>query len=83
LWVTLFAVISTVLAGTAMWWGIGLIGPSRVAIIGSFEPLVSILLAVVLLGERLLPLQIAGGMLILAGVVLVQWSPGKRRGEEK
>jgi len=78
LWVTLFAVISTVLATTGMWWGIGLIGPSRVAIIGSFEPLVSILLAVWLLGERLLPLQMAGGALVLVGVFLVQWSPGRR-----
>jgi drug/metabolite transporter (DMT)-like permease len=75
LWVTLFAVVSTVLAATAMWWGIGLIGPARVAIIGSFEPVVSILLAVSLLGERLFPLQIAGGALILLGMFLVQWAP--------
>lgn len=78
LWVTLFAVISTVLAATSMWWGIGLIGPARVAIIGSFEPVVSILLAVSLLGERLLPLQIGGGVLILLGIFLVQWMPESR-----
>ncbi|MBE7550514.1 MAG: DMT family transporter [Anaerolineales bacterium] len=78
LWVTLFAVISTVLAATSMWWGIGLIGPARVAIIGSFEPVVSILLAVSLLGERLLPLQIAGGALILLGIFLVQWTPERQ-----
>ncbi len=75
LWVTLFAVISTVLAATSMWWGVGLIGPSRVAIIGSFEPVVSILLAVLILGEHLLPWQIAGGGLILLGMFLVQWVP--------
>lgn len=79
LWVTLFAVVSTVLAATAMWWGVGLIGPTRVAIIGSFEPVVSILLAVSLLGERLLPLQIAGGALILVGMFLVQWTPGRSK----
>lgn len=78
LWVTLFAVVSTVLAATSMWWSIGLIGPARVAIIGSFEPVVSILLAVLLLGERLLPLQIAGGTVILLGIFLVQWLPERR-----
>ena len=46
LWVTLFAVVSTVLAIVFMWWGIGLIGPSRATIIGSLEPLFSILLSV-------------------------------------
>jgi drug/metabolite transporter (DMT)-like permease len=82
IWVTLFATISTILGVTTLWWGIGLIGPSRVAIIGSFEPLVSILLAVLILGERLLPLQIVGGAFILLGMVLVQWTPRMRRGEE-
>jgi drug/metabolite transporter (DMT)-like permease len=48
-----------------------------VAIIGSFEPVVSILLAVSLLGERLFPVQIAGGALILLGMFLVQWAPEK------
>ena len=79
---TLFATISTVLGATALWWGIGLIGPSRVAIISSVEPLVSILLAVLILGERLLPLQIVGGAFILLGMVLVQWTPKGRGGEE-
>jgi drug/metabolite transporter (DMT)-like permease len=82
LWVTLFALISTVLAATSMWWGIGLIGPGRAAIIGSFEPVVSILLAVWLLGERLLPSQMVGGALILLGMFLVQWMP-RNRGDAK
>jgi drug/metabolite transporter (DMT)-like permease len=78
LWMTLFAVVSTVLAATAMWWGVGLIGPGRTAIIGSFEPVVSILLAVLLLGERLLLLQIVGGVFILLGMFLVQWLPRRQ-----
>lgn len=80
-WVTLFATVSTVLGATALWWGISLIGPSRVAIIGSFEPLVSILLAVLILGERLLPMQMVGGTFILLGMVLVQWAPKRRGGK--
>lgn len=74
LWATFFALISTVLAILTLWWGISLIGPTRAAIIGSFEPLCSILFAVLLLGERLWPLQIVGGVLILIGVLLVQWN---------
>ncbi len=75
-WITLFAAISTVLAVSMLWWGINLIGPSRTAILGSFEPVFSIVLAVLLLGERLQPLQVVGGMLILAGMFLVQWHAG-------
>jgi drug/metabolite transporter (DMT)-like permease len=82
IWVTLFATVSTVLAVTMLWWGIGLIGPSRVAILGSFEPLFSILLAVLILGERLFPSQIVGGVFILMGMVLVQWTPRARGGGE-
>ncbi|MFN8455526.1 MAG: EamA family transporter [Anaerolineae bacterium] len=58
------------------WWGINLIGPLGLAILGSFEPVFSIVLAVLLLGERLWPLQVAGGVLILVGMFLVQWHPG-------
>lgn len=76
LWIILFALISTVLAVSMLWWGINLIGPSRTAILGSFEPVFSIVLAVLLLDERLWPLQVVGGGLILAGMFLVQWHPG-------
>jgi drug/metabolite transporter (DMT)-like permease len=54
-----------------------------VAILGSFEPLFSILLAVLILGERLLPSQIVGGVFILMGMVLVQWTPRVRGGGER
>jgi drug/metabolite transporter (DMT)-like permease len=75
LWAALFAVVSTALAISAFWWSVGLIGAARAAIIGSLEPLGAILLSVLVLGERLTPLQIVGGTLILAGVLLVQWQP--------
>ncbi|MFN8454752.1 MAG: DMT family transporter [Anaerolineae bacterium] len=75
-WMVLFAAVSTVLAVSMLWWGINLIGPSRTAILGSFEPVFSIVLAVLLLGESLQPLQVAGGVLILVGMFLVQWHPG-------
>ena len=75
LWTALFAIVSTALAISAFWWSVGLIGAARAAIVGSLEPLGAIMLSVLVLGERLTPLQIMGGALILAGVLLVQWQP--------
>jgi len=75
LWTALFAIVSTALAISAFWWSVGLMGAARAAIVGSLEPLGAIMLSVLVLGERLTPLQIMGGALILAGVLLVQWQP--------
>jgi len=75
LWIFCFAVISTALGVMTLWWSIDLIGASRASIIGSFEVLYSMLLAVLLLGERMSPLQVAGGGFILLGMFLVQWQP--------
>ena len=74
-WILCFAVISTALGIITMWWSIDLIGVSRSSIIGSFEVLYSVLLAVLILGESMSPLQIAGGGCILLGMFLVQWKP--------
>jgi len=71
-WVAMFAVISTAMAISFLWWGIALLGPSKAMIIGSLEPVFSIGLAVLVLGERLDALQVAGAGLILAGVMLVR-----------
>jgi drug/metabolite transporter (DMT)-like permease len=75
-WATLLAVVSTALAIMFLWWGIGLIGPSRATIIGSLEPLFSILLSVLVLGETMSLLQVIGGMFVLAGAVLVRLRTG-------
>lgn len=72
IWTSLFAVISTALAIMTLWWAIGLLGPGRAAIIGSCEPLFSIVLAVLFLGEQMTSLQVAGGTLILMGMFLAQ-----------
>lgn len=67
------AVLSTVLPIAAFLAGMRLVGPATAAILSTLELVVTILLAVALLGERLAPLQLAGGALVLAGVVLLQW----------
>lgn len=75
LWVGLFAVISTAMAISLLWWGIGLLGPARAAIVGTLEPVFTIGLAVLILNEQLSLLQAAGAGLILAGVLMVRFAP--------
>ncbi len=78
LWIFCFGIVSTALAILTSWWGISLIGAARSSIIGSFEPLVAVLLAVLVLGEQVTGAQIVGGVFILAGMFLVQWQPAGR-----
>ncbi|RIE07201.1 DMT family transporter [Candidatus Cryosericum odellii] len=50
--------------------GIAMIGAQRAVIIDSLEPVLSALYALVLLGERMKPVALIGGILIVAGVVI-------------
>ena len=77
LWVTLFALISTVAAIVLLCQSIAWIGPSRAAIAGSAEPIFSTLIAVSVLGETMNLLQVLGGSLVLFGVLLVQRAPNQ------
>ena len=52
--------------------GIRRIGGTRAGILMLFEPVVGVALAAVLLGEALAPVQIAGGVAILAAAVILQ-----------
>jgi len=52
--------------------GIRSLGPSQAAVISTLEPLFTIALAAVVLGERLTPLQLVGAGLVLAGVVAAE-----------
>jgi drug/metabolite transporter (DMT)-like permease len=52
--------------------GIRWIGPVRAGILMLIEPLVGVLLAALLLGESVGPVQVAGGLAILAGAVIIQ-----------
>lgn len=52
--------------------GIRALGAPRAAIISTLEPVVGVMLAAVLLGERPTPIQVAGGALIVAAAIVVQ-----------
>ena len=72
LWLVLIALVSTVVAVSAFFAGLRRVGPSEAAILSTFEPIVTVALALVVLGERLSEPQLAGGALVLAAVVLLQ-----------
>ena len=50
--------------------GISMIGAQRAAIIDSLEPLLSSIYAFLLLGERMKPVALLGGLCIVAGVIV-------------
>jgi DME family drug/metabolite transporter len=55
--------------------GIRLIGPLLGGILSLFDPVVAIVLAAVILGERLTGVGLAGGALVIAAAVVVQRIP--------
>ena len=62
-------IVSTAIPVTLFLLGIQWIGPGRAAILSTMEPIVTVSLATVVLDEILSPHQLAGGALILAGVI--------------
>jgi drug/metabolite transporter (DMT)-like permease len=69
------AVLSTVVAITLFFAGLDRIGPTRASTLSTIEPLCTVLLAAVVLGETIAPVQLAGGALILAAVLLLARAP--------
>jgi drug/metabolite transporter (DMT)-like permease len=65
------ALVSTVAAITLFFAGVARVGPTRASTLSTVEPAFTVVLAAALLDERVSTLQLAGGMLILAAVVLL------------
>jgi drug/metabolite transporter (DMT)-like permease len=65
-------VVSTFIAVLAFYAGAHRIGAARASIVSTVEPIWTIALASLLFGESLGPLQLLGGAMILAGVVIAQ-----------
>jgi drug/metabolite transporter (DMT)-like permease len=74
-WATGLALVSTVVAITTFFAGLRYVGPSRAAIISTLEPTVSVLLAALVFQEMITVEQLAGGVLILIAVVVLQLKP--------
>jgi drug/metabolite transporter (DMT)-like permease len=74
------ATVPTMLAISLLMAGLPRIGAARAALLSTLEPLVTVLLAVVLLGDQLSLLQVAGGAFVILAVVVVQGAHLWRRG---
>ena len=69
--------VGTFLAGLAR------IGPTNAAMLSVLEPLVTVALAALLLGETLQPVTLLGGALILAAVLLLAQSELRQVGPDR
>jgi drug/metabolite transporter (DMT)-like permease len=69
-----FALLGTTIPVLTFILGLPLVGPSRAAILSTFEPASTVILAVIILGELASPIQYLGGALIIASVLLLEGS---------
>lgn len=63
--------ISTVIPVATFLAGLERVGPTNAAMLSTIEPIVTVLLAVWLFGDKLEPVALVGGALILAAVILL------------
>ena len=80
-WLAGIAVVSTVVAIGLFFAGLRRVGPTTASILATVEPLVTVVLAFLVFGETLGPLQLAGGALVLAAVPVLhaRLAPRRRR----
>jgi len=64
-------VFSTIIPITTFLAGLEIVGPTNAAMLSTLEPVVTVLLAAWLFGERLMPVTLLGGMLILVAVIVL------------
>jgi drug/metabolite transporter (DMT)-like permease len=77
-WIVAGGIAGAAIPTTAFIAGIGLIGPSRAAIMMTIEPLVGVALAAAFLGERPSAIQLVGGAVVLAAAAILQVAPRRR-----
>jgi drug/metabolite transporter (DMT)-like permease len=66
-----YAVIGPLFLTNILWFtAIDRVGPSRASLFGNLQPFFAVFFSIVLLSETLHPLEIAGGVLIFAGIAL-------------
>jgi drug/metabolite transporter (DMT)-like permease len=68
-WLACLAGVSTVASISLFFAGLKRVGPTTASILATVEPLVTVLLAFLVFGERLAPMQLVGGALVLAAVL--------------
>jgi drug/metabolite transporter (DMT)-like permease len=80
-WVGLFGVgvVATFIAIQTFYAGAQRVGAAQGALIATVEPIWTIVLAALLFGIALTPVQLAGGALIILGVLVAQTGPAADR----
>ena len=73
--VVAIAVVSTVIAITTFFAGMARLGATDASTLSTLEPVVTVVLAALVLDERLSAAQLVGGLLILAAVVVLARAP--------
>jgi len=71
-WLACLALVSTVTAISLFFAGLRRVGPTTASILSTVEPLVTVLLAFLVFGETLGPVQLLGGVFVLAAVLVLQ-----------
>jgi drug/metabolite transporter (DMT)-like permease len=75
-WIAAIALGSTVLGVSAFFVGLRAVGPATASIVSTAEPVVTVALAMLVYGEALGASQLAGGVLVLGAVVILQLRAG-------
>jgi drug/metabolite transporter (DMT)-like permease len=70
-WLACLALVSTVAAVSLFFAGLQRVGPTTASIISTAEPVVTVLLAFLVFGELLGPVQLVGGALVLGAVLML------------
>ena len=73
MWIALIASVSTVMPIVLFMAGLARVGASTASIASTVEPVITVVLAWLVLGELLGPVQLVGGALVLSAVVLLQF----------
>ncbi len=80
-WIGAMALVSTSMGILFLFAGLKRIEAGKASIISTLEVVVTVCLSALLLGDVLTPFQVAGGLMIMAGVIILQLPPA--RGEQK
>src|SRR5437867_7943446 len=72
--ILLLAFVSTVIAFSSLIKGLSVLGPVRTAIVATVEPFFTAILGVLVLGNQLSAATLIGGVLIVAAIMLIEWS---------
>ena len=78
----MFSLVSVLAPFSCYFAGLQYLEPTRAIVASCLEPVFSILLAAIVLGELMRPIQTAGIVLVLVAIVLIQL-PERSRPEEE